>query len=299
MIDSNNHGIILIADDSPDSLGVLNAALTKAGYTVLVAMDGIQALSIAERMIPDIILLDAIMPNLNGFETCKKIKETSELADIPVIFMTGLSDTEHVVEGLDAGGVDYINKPIQLDELFARIRVHLSNSRITRGARNALNEIGQHTFAADINGKILWATEAAEDLFNEIYNAYQHSELENLFSGWLERKPEKNSHLHLKNSQQTTQVRYLGQTSPGEYLMRFIEDNEGKNREALQKEFGLTQREAEVLYWLSKGKTNQDIAQILSLSPRTVNKHLEQVYKKLGVENRTSAASISLQLISR
>ncbi len=80
--------------------------------------------------------------------------------------------------------------------------------------------------------------------------------------------------------------------------MRLVEDNEEKNREKLQKEFNVTRREAEVLIWLSKGKSNQDIAQILSLSPRTVNKHLEQVYKKLGVENRTSAASASLQLLN-
>ncbi|MGI1677121.1 MAG: response regulator [Cellvibrionaceae bacterium] len=295
MIDNNNHGIVLIADDSPDSLGILNTALTKAGFTVLIAMDGVQALSIAGKMIPDIILLDAIMPNLNGFETCKKIKKNSELSDIPVIFMTGLSDTEHVVEGLESGGVDYINKPIQLDELFARIRVHLSNSRITRGARSALNEIGQLTFSSDINGQILWSTEAAKKLLN---SSSITEKISNQLRKWLERNPIKNSHLTLKDDPQNTQIRYLRQTAPGEFLLRLVEDNEEKNREKLQKEFNVTRREAEVLIWLSKGKSNQDIAQILSLSPRTVNKHLEQVYKKLGVENRTSAASASLQLLN-
>ncbi|MGH1472554.1 MAG: response regulator [Cellvibrionaceae bacterium] len=295
MIDNNNRGIVLVADDSPDSLGILNTALTKAGFTVLIAMDGVQALSIAGKMIPDIILLDAIMPNLNGFETCKQIKQHTELSDIPVIFMTGLSDTEHVIEGLESGGVDYINKPIQLDELFARIRVHLSNSRITRGARNALNEIGQLSFASDINGKILWTTEAAKELLGSISFA---QEISTQIKKWLKRNPDKNSHLTIKDTQQLTQIRYLGQTAPGEFLLRLIEDNEEKNREKLQKEFNLTQREAEVLFWLSKGKSNQDIAQILSLSPRTINKHLEQVYKKLGVENRTSAASASLLFLN-
>ncbi len=293
-------GIVLVADDAPDSLGMLNSALTNEGYTVLVAMDGVQALSIASKMAPDIILLDAIMPNLDGFSACLQLKNNAELSDVPVIFMTGLSDSEHVVKGLESGGVDYISKPIQFDELFARIRVHLNNSRITRSARGALNEIGQLAFACNLSGEILWLTAGAKELLTSVNQDSQWMKefLPVQINQWLSRSPKKNSFMSLRKTDQTLQVRYLGQISPGEYLLRLVEDNELQDRQTLRKEFFLTEREAEVLLWLSRGKANREIAQILSMSPRTVNKHLEQVFRKLGVENRTTAASICLQRLN-
>ena len=116
--------VALVVDDSPDTLGFINETLDAAGISVLLALDGQQALTIAEKVQPDIILLDAVMPNMDGFETCRRLKANSALADIPVIFMTGLSDTEDVVRGLQSGGVDYLSKPVDPDELVARLRVH-------------------------------------------------------------------------------------------------------------------------------------------------------------------------------
>ncbi|MEZ5511077.1 MAG: response regulator, partial [Gammaproteobacteria bacterium] len=104
--------VVLVVDDSPETLGMLNQALDDAGMTVLVALEGLQAVSIARKMQPDVILLDAMMPNLDGFATCRILKREPDLADVPVIFMTGLSDTEHVVKGFEAGGVDYVTKPV-------------------------------------------------------------------------------------------------------------------------------------------------------------------------------------------
>ncbi|WP_188149938.1 response regulator, partial [Teredinibacter waterburyi] len=86
--------LILIVDDSPDTLGMLNDALENTGMTTLVALDGNQAITIAQKLTPDVILLDAIMPIIDGFETCEKLKSNPALRNIPVIFMTGLSDTE-------------------------------------------------------------------------------------------------------------------------------------------------------------------------------------------------------------
>lgn len=293
-------GIVLIVDDSPDSLGMLNEALVNEGYTVFIAMDGVQALGIADRMAPDIVLMDAIMPNMDGFEACKAIKNNSELDDIPVIFMTGLSESEDVIKGLEAGGVDYINKPIKLDELLARVKVHLTNSRMTRSARVALDEVGQLTFACDINGGEIWSTTHARQLLASRNDSLQwvEQQLPKQLKAWLSKSPEKHDSLQLDGLEKPLQINFLGRPSPDEYLMRLLDDDELVARAALKERFELTERQAEILFWISGGKTNREIGQILSMSPRTVNKHLESIYRKLSVDNRTTAASICFQYLS-
>lgn len=293
-------GIVLVADDSADVLSMLNETLASEGYTVLVAMDGMQVLAIANRMMPDLILMDAIMPNMDGFEACRALKKNAELSDVPVVFMTGLSDSEHVVMGLEAGGVDYVHKPVDLNELLARVRVHLGNSRLTRSARNALDEIGQLTFACNVHGQVLWSTVGARELLD---SANQQANwltilLPQQISAWLAHNPPKHSSMSLRAVDKPLQLRFLGRLSPGEYLLRLLDDDELSTRAVLRGHFSLTEREAEVLFWLTKGKTNREIGQILSMSPRTVNKHLEQVYKKLAVENRTTAAAVCLKYIN-
>lgn len=293
-------GIVLIVDDSPDSLGMLNEALVNEGYTVFIAMDGVQALGIADRMAPDIVLMDAIMPYMDGFEACKAIKNNSELGDVPVIFMTGLSESEDVIKGLEAGGVDYINKPIKLDELLARVKVHLNNSRMTRSARVALDEVGQLTFACDINGGVIWSTTHARQLLASCSDNLQwvEQQLPKQLKAWLSKSPDKHDSFQLDGLQKPLQINFLGRPSPGEYLMRLLDDDELVARAALKERFELTERQAEILFWISGGKTNREIGQILSMSPRTVNKHLESIYRKLAVDNRTTAASICFQYLS-
>src|ERR1041384_8099223 len=97
---------ILVVDDTPETLGFLTDTLDHAGFTVLIATDGDSALDLVDQITPDLVLLDAVMPGMNGFEACRKLKREKFLSHLPVIFMTGLSETEHVVEGLAAGGVD-------------------------------------------------------------------------------------------------------------------------------------------------------------------------------------------------
>ena len=134
--------IVLVVDDSPETLRLLTDALEEAGMTVLVAREGEHALSIVEKVVPDVILMDALMPGADGFETCRRLKQNRALAHVPIIFMTGLTDTEHIIKGLEAGGVDYITKPIVPGELLARIRVHLANARMAHSARTALDTFG-------------------------------------------------------------------------------------------------------------------------------------------------------------
>src|ERR1700678_651879 len=103
--------LVLVVDDSPGTLRLLTDALEEAGMTVLVAREGDHALSIVEKVVPDVILMDALMPGADGFTTCRKLKQKPTLAHVPIIFMTGLTDTEHIIRGLEAGGVDYMPKP--------------------------------------------------------------------------------------------------------------------------------------------------------------------------------------------
>ncbi|MCD8520666.1 MAG: response regulator transcription factor [Saccharospirillaceae bacterium] len=300
MIRSESKGLVLIADDTAESLTMLNEALSSAGYTVLVAMDGIQALNIAERMVPDLILLDAIMPNMDGFDACRALKENAELQDIPVIFMTGLSDSEHVVRGLECGGVDYLTKPVRLNELLARAQVHINNARKTQSARGALNELGQPAFSCSLHGEILWCTQRALEVLAALNcnSELLARALQQQAGAWLSRAPQKHSQFKLVLSGQTLTLRLLGQPYPGEFLLRLMDEDDALRCQDLRQQFALTERESEVLLWLARGKSNQDIGQILTMSPRTVNKHLEQIFRKLGVENRTSAAAVSLGVLA-
>src|SRR4030095_220484 len=118
--------LVLVVDDSPDTLRLLTDAIEEAGMTVLVGREGEHALSSVDKITPDVILMDAVMPGANGFETCRRLKQNRALAHVPVIFMTGLSDTEHIIEGLEAGGVDYVTKPIVPRALLAPVRAQLA-----------------------------------------------------------------------------------------------------------------------------------------------------------------------------
>ena len=137
--ESRKRDIALVVDDSPETLRMLTDALDSAGMTVMVALDGAAAMRIVEQITPDIVLLDAMMPGIDGFETCRRLKLEAGLGDVPVIFMTGLAETEHIVRGLEAGGVDYVTKPIVIAEMIARIKVHLANARLSQSARAALD----------------------------------------------------------------------------------------------------------------------------------------------------------------
>lgn len=271
---------VLVVDDSPETLGFLTEAMEAEGVTVLVATSGRQALAIAGRVTPDVVLMDAVMPEMDGFDTCRSLKAMPALAHVPVIFMTGLSETEHIVRGLASGGVDYLTKPIDLDELRARIRVHLANARANLSAQIALDAAGRHLVALGPDGHIVWATPQASRLIDDlgIADAIEAAAANG----------ERPFEVTVANASPLVLVP-VGTAGPGERLYRLGRSEAGET-DLLKFRFGITAREAEVLLWIGRGKTNKDIGEILGLSPRTVNKHLEQIYAKLGVENRASAA---------
>ncbi len=299
-IDTKKRDVALVVDDSPETLRLLTDALDGAGMTVMVAMDGAAAMRIVDQITPDIILLDAVMPGIDGFETCRRLKRDAGLSNVPVIFMTGLAETEHIVRGLEAGGVDYVTKPIIIEEMLARIRVHLANARMTQSARAALDVSGRFLLAVNRQGTIMWATPQAQKLLSDNLATDADGELvmPDVTPEWLEEAQEskagpKTSATASFPDNEQLRLQYMGKLGPNEFLLRLAKDSSTKMPAEFSRELGLTSREGEVLSWLSKGKTNRDIAQILGLSPRTVDKHLEQIYAKLGVENRTAAAAIA------
>lgn len=284
--------LVLVVDDAPDTLSMINDVLEAEGMVTLVALEGTQALRIAHKMRPDIILLDALMPSMNGFDTCQALKRSPDLSSIPVIFMTGLSDTESIVKAFEAGGVDYVTKPVNPIELIARVKVHLANARITRSAQTALDSAGQNICAVNNRGALLWATPQITRILEKYGIADWHSTpLQSSLLEWLQHEPEDGARCTVKLSTCSLTFIRIGQSSTPEILLRMLNDEQPDEVALLRAQYQLTQREAEVLVWIAKGKTNREIAQILDLSPRTINKHLEQVFKKVGVENRTSAAS--------
>ena len=210
-----NPATVLIVDDLPENLSMLHDALDEAGYKVLVATNGESALARARQALPDVILLDAVMPGIDGFEVARRLKADFSTQHIPIVFMTGLTETEHVLAAFEAGSSDYVTKPVRPPEVLARIAAHLRTARqLQEAARSAPDAMDDATLAARLTAA-----------------------------------------------------------------------------------FTLTPREAEVLFWVVKGKTSKDIGDILGTSPRTVNKHLEHIYEKLGVETRTAAANVAMARI--
>jgi DNA-binding response OmpR family regulator len=298
--------VALVVDDSPETLRLLTDALDGAGMTVMVAMDGAAAMRIVDQITPDIILLDAVMPGMDGFETCQRLKRDAGLSNVPVIFMTGLAETEHIVRGLEAGGVDYVTKPIVIEEMLARIRVHLANARLTQSARAALDVSGRFLFAVNGQGRLMWATPQAQKLLSSVLAADSDDGLllPPAMQQWLGQVQKvkagsKTAAMASFPNDDALRLQYMGKLGPNEFLLRLAKDSSTDTPAEFSSELGLTSREGEVLSWLSKGKTNRDIAQILGLSPRTVDKHLEQIYSKLGVENRTAAAAIAVNATHR
>lgn len=293
-------GVVLIVDDVPDNLSLLHDALDECGYMVLVATNGESALQRARQGTPDVILLDAMMPGMDGFEVCRQLKADYATQHIPVVFMTGLSETEHVVAAFNAGGTDYVTKPIRPPEVLARIAAHMQHARATTQARTALDAFGHAAAAANLErGVLIWQTPLARRLLQEFFNAPEGRMPAPLLD-WLHKSVATSvtggtaAPFHLSQSAQRLTVNLASQCGDDEWLMVLIKESSAVQIERLMTIFKLTLREAEVLYWVAKGKTSRDIGDILGSSPRTVNKHLEHIFEKLGAETRTAAAAMAM-----
>ena len=301
--------VVLIVDDVPDNLAVLHDALDESGYTVLVAIDGASALVRAAQARPDIILLDAVMPGMDGFEVARRLKADARTAAIPIVFMTGLTETEHVVAAFAAGGTDYVTKPIRAREVIARIATHLNAARQQSQARNALDAFGHATLVVRLqDGRLIWQTALARQLL-ETHFASDGRRAPTALLAWLQRETVRLGpvegviaaapSVELDAAGRRLRFTLHEATGEGEWMLVLREADDAAALEALALAFGLTPKEAEVLYWVVKGKTNRDIGDILGSSPATVKKHLEHVYEKLGVETRNAAAAVAIARVPR
>jgi DNA-binding NarL/FixJ family response regulator len=302
-------GTVLVVDDAPDTLRMLCTALASEGYTVLVARDGPQALERLELVVPDAVLMDAVMPGWSGFETCRRIKAHAVWAHVPVIFMTGLSDTADIVAGFDAGGVDYVVKPVRIEEVLARLSTHVRNARVARMAREAVDVGGHGVLLLDGRLRVAWRSPQAERwlraAFPDLNGDAPLDWLRQMATSPTGHETVVPVAQAMGDGMQLL-ARSLGAAGLGETMVllslvpmrptapaaagHMPSDGGAQARGALPT---LTPRETEVLSWLAKGKTNRDIADILGMSHRTVNKHLEHIFEKLGVETRAAAAALA------
>jgi CheY-like chemotaxis protein/DNA-binding CsgD family transcriptional regulator len=295
--------VVLVVDDVPDNLSVLHDALDESGYTVLVATSGEAALQRAVQALPDIVLLDAMMPGLDGFEVAKRLKAGAATAHIPIIFMTGLTDTEHLVAALEAGGVDYVTKPIKPKEVLARMGVHLQSARLARQTRNALDAFGYASITVRPgDGRLMWQTPLARELLQDYWGT-SAPETPAPILDWL-RRHLADAERHIEPPRLCAElgarrlsIRLHQQTGDDDWLIVMREVSDAAIIESMSLAFKLTAREAEVLYWVVKGKINRDIADIVGASTATVKKHLERIFAKLGVETRTAAAGMAMNRI--
>jgi DNA-binding NarL/FixJ family response regulator len=291
---------VLIVDDTPGNLAVLSDMLSEDGYRVLVAIDGLSALEQIKHFQPDIILLDVIMPGIDGFETCHRLKKNPLTKNIPIIFMTGLNELDNLLKGFKQGAVDYIVKPIRPAEVLARVEAQLSQIRNSNRLEDTLKHIGFFALSFNKFGVVTWLTPATAKILDDCfpYDQPDHNmtQNENLL-------PKTLLHQVIININSKPIIltdiqigsHYIGKIIPCSVADKFMLLIQKSNTEwdlaSLKTSFRLTAREAEILMWISRGKTNKEIGLILDTSPRTVNKHLEHIFEKLEVPTRTAAVA--------
>lgn len=287
-----NAAKILVVDDTPANLSLVLDALGEAGYELLVAESAQSAFSLLEHALPDLILLDAVMPGMDGFQACAALKANPAWCDIPVLFMTALDEPEEKVRAFAAGAVDYILKPVHAPEVLARVRAHLQIRALQRSLEEELamrieaeNQLRQSLDRAVVlvsrDSRIIFSSRLAEALLHRFFPGHEVGRL----PPGLEAP---GGPLHVR--------RFAEPGSDDLHLLLLEEPNDPPGPAALLK-LGLTPREAEVLYWLAQGKSNPDIATILGAGVRTVHKHVENIFRKLGLETRNAAALVAIEIL--
>lgn len=292
---------ILIVDDVPANVGVLLDVLHEAEFEIAVAESGESALEQVAWRAPDIILLDVVMPGIDGFETCRRLKQNEATAEIPVLFMTALSEPVDKVRGFQAGAVDYVAKPLHPEEVLARVRAHLrlreQQQLLEQRADELDREIQRRVLAerevqraldraivvASPGGGILFASDRARALLQKYFPpAATNADLPtNLRRGVIP------PGLRVVVSPaDTSQVFHLDEPPAAPTVAQLAP-------------LGLTPRETEILFWIAQGKTNFEIGTILGSAPATVKKHVENLLPKLGVETRLAAALLANETFAR
>ena len=307
---------VLVVDDVPANADVVLNHLTAGGFRVLYAGSGARALKQLEYSVPDLILLDIKMPGLDGIETCRLIKQRPEWRNIPVIFITGADELSQKLAAFEAGGVDFVTKPILPEEVEARVRTHLRlrelQAELEQKNQALIEEIelrldaekqlearlDQAFVIASYEGGVHFSTRQAGILLQAFFPSTSMTRLPEAVVRWLA-SAERQRPLIVQNSQKgDLQIDHLASSdSTNLALLRLEQRNSCWGPKALQT-LGLTPREAEVLYWITEGKTNPEIATILDTTLHTVKKHNNKLFAKLGVETRMAAARLAMSVLA-
>jgi DNA-binding NarL/FixJ family response regulator len=282
-------GRVLVVDDTPTNLSLLLDSLSEAGHEILVAESGHSALELLQHTTPDLILLDFVMPGMDGVVTCRKLKARAECRDVPVIFMTAIDEPEQKLRAFAAGALDYITKPVYPPEVLARVAAHLQIRTLQRSledelalrveAENQLRDsLDRAVVLADAKGHIVFATRLAEDLLHKHHPDRPLGTIPDQLNDGLV-------------------VRRFAEAGRADLQMLVLEERGSPPGPGALVQLGMTAREAEVLYWIAQGKSNPDIATILGANVRTVHKHVEHIFQKLGVETRNAATLAALEIL--
>lgn len=298
---------VLVVDDTPANLGVVLESLGAAGLRVLVAEGGARALELLDRQPVDLVLLDMIMPGMDGLAVCQRIKAHAAWRELPLIFLTAVDEPGQKVRALEAGAVDYISKPVHPPEVLARVRAHLDlrAARLDLQRKNARLEaeialrldaeaqlaqsLDRALLIADRDGRLVFQTLRATHLLHKHLAHHRPGRLPpELATGERYQSAAGALLLH----------RFTERGNDALTVLHLVEEHAPPGPAELIT-LGITPRQAEVLYWIAQGKTNAEIAIILGTSPRTVEKHVEQLFERLGVENRVAAAASANELLRR
>ena len=282
---------ILVVDDTPANLSLLLDALSEAGYDILVAESGRSALALLDHATPDLVLLDLVMPGMDGIATCLRLKERAECRDVPVLFMTAVDEAEQKVRAFEAGAFDYITKPAYPPEVLARVAAHLQIRALQKSLADELalrveaeNQLSQSLdraiVLAEPAGRIVFSSRLAENLLHKYFPGRAAGALP---PGLGTKGP--------------LVARRFAEPGRNDLVMFVLEEPDTPPGPAALLRLGLTPREAEVLYWIAQGKSNPDIATIIGASVRTVHKHVEHIFQKLGLETRSAATLAALEVL--
>ncbi|MFT5681269.1 MAG: FixJ family two-component response regulator [Myxococcota bacterium] len=327
------HQTILIIDDNPDNLRIAVDLLAAYSFDVRTARDGRIGLRRARNGEPDLILLDVQMPGIDGYETCKQLKADPDLADIPVIFMTARSDVQDKVRAFEVGGVDYVTKPFEAQELLARVRIQLK----VRALQTELFDRNEH-----LEERVAEQTASlrSEIAMRELYDEQrdhllslvrsQSEEMRRITRTWMDERNTRDQHLasNLKEhitarlemvTAHLTQARELMPNEGGDWvdpedcrqhldtaaalLTPVLKGSVELQSSLVQKAqtpddnllLSLSTREYEVMKLLADGRANKEIAYTLGVAPSTVSTYRNRILEKLGAEDIPSLIRILLQ----
>ncbi len=307
---------VLVVDDAPDNLRVTVGLLEAYSFTILTARDGEAGLRRAKLMSPDLILMDVQMPGLDGYETCRRLKADPATASIPVIFMTVLSEPAQKIRGFEAGGVDFVTKPVEAAELLARVRTQVQLRAIQR-------ELEEKN--AELERRVAERTATLEQLLALV--RAQSDGLRELTRGLIEGQRDRERgmartvrdhvaerlrlvKLHLEQSaglagRPTTEDELRAHLATALELLgpaltdaagveRQLDAGEATSGAAENPLLRLSTREYEIVQLLAGGKSNKEIADELDLKPSTVSTHRARIMEKLGVTDLASLIRLAL-----